>query len=250
MVELLRPFLLRICILLGLWTSIHSYGYARVSPCISTKGPSFSCIGNLGETEAAICSDGTLAAYDRAMSWAYARGWHSIEAEERGQSSWLAQRNNCAGRKDCIFEAYHRWISALAFERAPPSNFERTGPVDIHVGEPANGRLRARKGSLAQLDDWGALFVQPIGGNWFLFRATATHAYDPRDELGPNVSTGDVTGLVHLSKATGVWVPYPHSPGSCEIRLTRMPSEGWWIDEVGYCSGIGAKLTGQYHRIS
>ena len=189
-------------------------------------GPSFSCAGQLTETELAICADPVLSAYDRAMAWAYARAWHSMAANHGGQSQWLVQRNACAGHKMCLVAAYHAWIGELDFDEAPAPNFMRTGLVDT-----------------------GELFVQSIGGDWILFRVNANHIFHPHDGLGPNVSTGEVTGLVQLSKGAGVWNSDLNSPDSCAVQLSRLPKDRWRAIERGVCSGLGATLSGIYRRL-
>ena len=232
----------------GAFVALWGHGFASTG--MQKSSPSFACAGRFTETEATICSDPVLSAYDRAMAWAFGEGWLSSEAKRSGQTHWLAQRNACADRKSCILAAYHSWIGGLDFERAPRSNFERAGYADNRGDDLLLGSLQSPTGSVTRLDDRGELFIQPIGGNWFLFRAFATHSYHPHDGRGPNVSTGDVTGLVLLSKGTGIWVSDPDSHDGCEMRLTRLAESRWRILEIGICSGLGATLSGSYRRKS
>jgi hypothetical protein len=224
-------------------------GSVFAKPSTTRNGPSFSCAGRLTETEAAICSDPALSAYDRAMAWAFARGWLPLFGKSGGQAQWLAQRNACAGRNSCIVAVYHSWISQLDFEKAPSYNFQRTGSVNNHGEDLMLGSLQSPTGSVKRLGDWGELFVQPIDSDWFLFRVFVTHSYDPHDGLGSNVSTGDVTGLVRLTKGSGTWSSDIESPDSCSVRLIRISLDRWRIIEGGLCSGLGATLTGNYLRM-
>jgi hypothetical protein len=235
--------------LLASWACAFSSATTFANPVAPKTGPSFSCAGRLMETERAICSDPALSAYDRAMTWAHARGWLPSEVSKGRQSQWLAQRNACAGRNSCILDAYHSWISRLDFEMAPSSNFERTGLADNHGDDNLLGSLQSPSGSVTQLGDRGELFVQPMGGNWFLFRVHATHSYDPHDGRGPNVSTGDMTGLVQLSRGGGTWYADLVSPKSCSVRLIRVSPDRWRIIETGVCSGLGATSTGSYRKV-
>jgi hypothetical protein len=235
--------------LLACWAFAISSGTTFAEPAKPKTGPSFSCAGRLTETETAICVDPALSAYDRAMAWAHARGWLSSAASEGRQARWLVRRNSCAGIRNCILSAYHSWISQLDFDRAPSSNFERSELADNHGKDLILGNLQSPTGSVAPLGDRGELFVQPMGGNWFLFRAFATHSYDPHDGRGPNVSTSDVTGFVQLSRGSGTWYSDLEAPDRCSVRLIRVSPDHWRIIETGACSGLGATLTGNYRGL-
>jgi len=237
---------MKFCMMLCLWVFPHPISFARTASEMHGSRPSFSCSGQLSATERTICSDGELSAYDRAMAWAHARGWQPMETSGRGQSNWLMHRNDCSGDRRCILTAYQDWIGALTLEGAPAANYLRYVPINHRSGtfrsRPQQSPLRIDR----QLGDWGELFIQPIGNRWYLFRALVTHNYDPLDGRGPNVSTGDATGLVQLSKGNGEWVSDLESPGSCRIRLNNSQENEWRIEERGVCSGVGATLTGIY----
>jgi uncharacterized protein len=87
--------------------------------------PSFPCISALNPTEAAICTDETLAALDRAVATAYRNKFDGLPVESAGaldqvvrslvitQKAWLAYRDSCRGDHGCIFEAYRARKAAL-----------------------------------------------------------------------------------------------------------------------------------------
>ena len=236
----------RVLVLIGLLFLLQPNSHAHASPDMPESGPSFPCIGRLNDTERAICTDSVLSAHDRAMAWAYSHRWLPVESNGRGQTNWLAQRNNCAGQKSCILSAYHSWISALDSARAPAANFLREGPG--HSGQPDSKPLSA--GLTATSNNRAELFVVPMGSDWFMFSVLATHIHDPNDGRGPNVSTGEATGLVRLSRGTEIWVSDPVSQEGCTVSLTRLLPDRWQIKENGACSGTGTTLNGTYRKIA
>lgn len=73
--------------------------------------PSFSCGGNLSDTEAVICSDKVLSRLDSELADAYERKLESVGGRERealraDQKDWLDRRNRCRFDKGCIRRAY------------------------------------------------------------------------------------------------------------------------------------------------
>jgi uncharacterized protein len=82
-------------------------------------GPSFSCSGNLSETETVICSDDQLAQIDRELDNVYARrldkaSRDDVEALRAEQKAWLARRNRCHFDQSCIRRAYADRLNELA----------------------------------------------------------------------------------------------------------------------------------------
>lgn len=80
--------------------------------------PSFPCTGSLNATEAAICSDESLAALDRIVAAAYRNKFDGLPVESANaldelvrslvitQKAWLAHRDRCGADKGCIYTAY------------------------------------------------------------------------------------------------------------------------------------------------
>jgi S1-C subfamily serine protease/uncharacterized protein YecT (DUF1311 family) len=80
--------------------------------------PSFSCNGQLLPTEAAICSDDSLASLDRQLAAVYRSKFRSLPTYQRAdlestQRTWLTERNSCRTNKSCIRNAYEAHISRL-----------------------------------------------------------------------------------------------------------------------------------------
>ncbi len=80
--------------------------------------PSFPCTGPLNATEAAVCSDESLAALDRIVAAAYKNKFDGLPVESANaldelvkslvitQQAWLAHRDRCGADKGCIYKAY------------------------------------------------------------------------------------------------------------------------------------------------
>ena len=87
--------------------------------------PSFSCASALSPTEAAICSDDSLAALDRALATAYTNKFDGLPVESGNaldevvwslvmtQKAWAAFRDSCGNDRACIRKAYLARIAAL-----------------------------------------------------------------------------------------------------------------------------------------
>jgi uncharacterized protein len=88
-----------------------------VSPA-KAANPSFACTGALTPTEKIICSDDTLAAFDRTLATAYRNKFDGLPVESAdalqevvqslvmSQKAWLAHRNACGADSVCIYKAY------------------------------------------------------------------------------------------------------------------------------------------------
>jgi uncharacterized protein YecT (DUF1311 family) len=91
----------------------------------ATADPSFACTGALNPTEAAICSDESLAALDRIVATAYKNKFDGLPVESADaldevvksliitQKAWLAHRNSCGADRGCIYKAYATRKAAL-----------------------------------------------------------------------------------------------------------------------------------------
>ena len=210
-------------------------------------GPSFSCAARLNATEALVCRDGELSAYDRAMAAARARTWRSSGYGWQGQRDWLARRNACGADRACILDLYRRWIEGLEIESAPRSNFVRVvspGPD----GEMILGTLQSPTGEVKSLDEDAGMFIHPLGGGWYLFRGSSIYTYDPHDGRESNVSTGEATGLVHIVRGKGLYRADPDIEHGCTLHFTQLPRGRWKVEEEHACSGLGATMTGIYAR--
>jgi uncharacterized protein len=90
----------------------------QTTPCADAAEPSFPCTGSLNATEAAICSDESLAALDRVVAAAYGSKFDGLPVESANaldelvksfvitQKAWLAHRDRCGADKGCIYKAY------------------------------------------------------------------------------------------------------------------------------------------------
>ena len=91
--------------------------------------------------------------------------------------------------------------------------------------------------------------IKPLGEDWYLFEATATHVYDPRDGLGANASTSEARGLVRIVGGKGSFISDPEDPNSCRIDFAQLARGAWkLVEKDGSCSGIGSSLTGTYRK--
>ncbi|RJG05947.1 hypothetical protein D3870_07875 [Noviherbaspirillum cavernae] len=100
-------------------------GSAPVSAAASAgSGPSFDCAKAATAVEKRVCGDTSLAALDRAVANAYAKGmspkseWADSDktSERANQRAWIAERNACAKQKDvkdCATSAYQRRLAVL-----------------------------------------------------------------------------------------------------------------------------------------
>ena len=103
-------------VLLLLWQS--------ASPAAAATA-SFPCTGALSPTEAAICSDDSLAALDRALATAYKNKFDGLPVESGNaldevvwslvmtQKAWAAFRDSCGNDRVCIRKAFQARIAAL-----------------------------------------------------------------------------------------------------------------------------------------
>jgi len=111
-----------------------SYIEQQLQQQSSSRGPAFSCQGELSQAEAAICQDGALAALDQKLDAVYRQALHKadgrmqpvLKAEQRG---WLKGRNECWKAEEpdqCIERAYRMRTAQLQAQYRLVKNF---GPV-------------------------------------------------------------------------------------------------------------------------
>ena len=210
------------------------------------QGPSFRCTGTLSPTEALICSDVELSAYDRAVAFAYSHKWYPQDQHRRDQLAWLKDRNACGGDRSCVLSAYSVWVGGLSILDYRGDSLTRTDDVPRNADDLILGTLQSPTGEVKPLGDSGNIMIQPVGGGWYLFGAIAEHFYDPHDGLGPNVSTAESGGMVRIVGGKGTYADDPADPNACAIEFTKLSNGGWRLDENGQCGGVGATLSGVY----
>lgn len=212
-------------------------------------GPSFRCDGALTPTERLICGDAELSAYDRAVAFAWSHKWRPQYPEWASQAAWLRLRDECGAERQCVLETYRGWIRGLSFldsDRAGEA-LMRAGDAPSDGSDPMLGTLQSPTGEVKPLGDSGGLFIHPLGGDWYLFAAQASHFYDPHDGLGANVSTSEAGGgLIHLVRGSARYDEDPSAEIACRLDFTRLPEGGWRLDEDEGCSGLGSTLSGIY----
>jgi hypothetical protein len=209
--------------------------------------PSFRCGAGLGPIPRMICGDSELRAYDRAMALAISTRRRSGSPGAADQRRWLDNRNACPDRV-CVLDDYHDWFDDLDRWRGLGRPLARRGPPPKDGSDLMLATLQSPTNRVDSLGHSGALTIRPVGGGWYLFRATATYAYDPHDGRGANVSTSDAHGLVRIAGGTGRYVENAASKERCRIAFTRLPRGAWKLVEEGPCSGLGSSLTGIYRN--
>jgi len=214
----------------------------------AAEGPSFRCTGSLSPTEALICGDSELSAYDRAMAFAYSHKWQPDHPDWADQKAWLVRRDACGRRRGCVLDLYRAWIGGIAAPDYYGASLSRIGDVPADGSDLMLGSLQSSSGKVAPLGDSGDLSIRAVGGGWYLFKATAAHFYDPDDGRGANVSTSEAMGLVHLDKGKGVFTEDPEMPKPCAVAFTKLPNGKWQLKENGNCSGVGSTLSGTYAK--
>lgn len=166
--------------------------------------PSFACARATSYAERAICGDSELAAYDRAIARLYraSGGGRAV----RAQREWLAERDRCRD-PDCLFDRHQGRLFELATEGVFPARSLRS-----------------------QTDRDADLALAPIGGGWFMFRATDLWVYPG----GDNANTAETAGIFRLQGTTGEYRPRD----GCRIRFDRLPRGRWRLTERRPASGI------------
>jgi uncharacterized protein len=100
----------------SIWSAVLAL-LASALPAVAAT-PSFDCSGMLTPTEMVICSDGSLAALDRAVANAYRNKFDGMPIESANaldevvkslvitQKAWMAHRDACGTDRTCIYKAY------------------------------------------------------------------------------------------------------------------------------------------------
>jgi len=234
----------RLALLIALLPIAAASGQAPAS-MQSATGPNFRCTGPLTPTESLICGDAELSAYDRAMAIARTRPRQAPMWNSEDQRTWLHQRDACGRQRSCVRDAYRDRLDELIPFPARPS-LRRTAMFRPDGSDLMLGSLQSPTGRVRRLGDTGELHIQPIGGEWYLFEAMATHLYDPHDGLGANVSDSGAVGVIHLDNGRGTFVQ--DAERGCSIGFTRLRRGAWRLVETGSCSGLGSTLSGIYGR--
>jgi hypothetical protein len=236
----------RLALLVALLATSAAIGQTPGTMRIAT-GPSFRCAGSLTSTESLICRDAELNAYDRAMVIARTRTRRARTSNGEGQRAWLHQRDACGSQRSCVRASYRDRLNELTPFAAGPS-LPRTAMFRRDESDLILGSLQSPTGRVRRLGDDAQLQIEPLGGEWYLFEATATHLYDPHDGRGANVSDSEAVGVVHLNNGSGRFVEDPAEREGCSIRFTRLRRGVWRLVETGSCSGLGSTLSGIYGR--
>ena len=191
-----------------------------------TIGPSFSCKGALSPSEAAICGDPELAAWDRAVARIYRAGIKTTDIDPSDQRQWLSRRDECRADQACLLRVYREWpgfdVAATGIGRV----YERTG----------TGRR-----------DPASLEIMPIHGDWYYFSLIALHQQtdDPA-----STNTGVYSGVVRLVSGIGTY-DEGSEEYSCRFQLERERS-GWSISTFGQtpkCGGLNVFVDGNYRPV-
>lgn len=193
----------------------------------SAFAPSFSCAGQLSPTEAAICKDPELAAWDKAMGRLYRLVDKEWELPPARQREWLARRDACGANRVCIRDAYRNWPGFAANVTGVGTEFHRQGT------DP---------------DDSADLEVLPIFGGWYYFSIVAMHVQNA--EMG-TVHDGMASGLVQITSTRGTFDPSPSEDYACRLHLERIDARHWSVEEFGErtsCGGLNVYLSGDYVR--
>lgn len=186
--------------------------------------PSFACTGNLTPTEAAICADPELAAWDRAVAKVYRVQRKSSDALPRDQRQWISRRDECVADHACLKAIYREWPGWDSMASGFGINYERLG---------------------TRPKDPGYLEVLPIYGGWHFIRIDALHIQNARTG---GVNTGEWSGLVELRGGKATIDDSPGKDYACRFHLEQI-RRGWSIEEFGdrtQCGGLNVSLSGTY----
>ena len=96
-------------------------GSAFVIDYVKQTGPfktSYDCTKTTQEVELAICYSVAVSALDLELAELYHQQLYKVSAEKKvqlreEQRNWVAQRNRCSLRVDCLTELYHKRIAEL-----------------------------------------------------------------------------------------------------------------------------------------
>ncbi len=187
--------------------------------------PSFACGPKNSPTEAAICSDPELAAYDRAMALAYRRMPAAIRATQR---AWLAERDRCSDVpkiKVCLRREYiDRLLTAGGIFGT--SQRPKQATVPTYLRSPEDGP--------------GVLSLLDVGGGKFVYHLSATF-FSEASPGHPEEISGDTFGVIQMNNGVGHEV----ATHECDFTLRRQ-GDGWLISGAGTCLGMNNNPDGPY----
>jgi hypothetical protein len=187
--------------------------------------PSFPCGPTNSPTEAVICGDPELAAYDRAMAVAYRRMPAAARARQR---AWLAERNQCSDTpkvKVCIRLKYtERLLTAGGIFGT--TERPKQASVPTYLRDPKGGP--------------GVLSLLDVGGGKFVYHLSATFLSETYPGHPEEIS-GDTFGVIQMENGVGREV----ATHECDFTL-RGQSDGWLISDAGACLGMNNNPDGLY----
>ena len=187
-----------------------------VALALATSVPSFDCGKASSNVERMICDDELLKQSDLAVSKAYrAAARRRVARSTAEQAAWLSRRNRCRDAA-CLLRSFDERLSILL-------------PL-AKIGKPLRGG-----------EYGGALWVLPLGGNWYAFSVAAV--YDP-----PGGVTFDAAaaGTFRLVAGKAERRPFDDRDG---WSIHRLESGVWRIrclPTETSCGGINVTLDGDY----
>jgi uncharacterized protein len=205
-------------------------------------GPSFRCDSALNPAEQLVCGDPELSAYDRALAAQYSSKPASA-ARRRAQRAWLAERDGCGARRDCIIDAYRRGLSLTNLLAKAETLSRKVAPPD---GADLLLQYQSPTRTITPVSDDAVLRIRSLGRGLYAFEVSALYVYDPHDGRGVNASDGGTEGFVYLRNEEGHFGGNADIPGECAVDFTRLPDGAWKLVDTAACGGVGATLTGIY----
>ena len=192
---------------------------------VPSAKPSFSCSGRVSPTEATICADPELAAWDRAIAKIYRLTDRSDPGIATRQSAWLSKRDRCGAKRTCVLAAYHTW----------PGFAEQVSGVGLSLHRQGTDPA-----------DPADLEVMQVYGSWFYF---SIQALSIRDAEAGNVHDGSIAGVVELHGGAAKFDQALGDPYACRFRIVRKGPRDWTIDHEeaqSACAGMGVYFAGDY----
>lgn len=211
----------------------------RPQPAPVATAPSFSCSGNLSQTESVICSDDLLSRLDVELAASYASKVDGQRVNEQAatralQRDWLSRRESCGADKQCIRREYSGRLDELAANGAPnlPATAIRPPPRAQPSNEPVSTTVLGHNGSTVEMLTRPNHQVEmryagvrpglPVEEGTVLFRGTISD----RGELagtayvfkrGCPAAGYEVSGWQMESRIVLNGAAPSHAPGSCSI---------------------------------
>jgi hypothetical protein len=188
--------------------------------------PSFNCGPKNSPIEAAICGDPELAAYDRAMAFAYVRMKPAARATQR---DWLAERNRCSAARKIM----------VCIRRSYTDRLLMDGGIFGTLKKPESAAVPTFLRS--QEDSPGGLSILDVGGGKFVYHLWATFYSYANDPDHPQEISGDQFGVIKMSGEVGRDIATP----VCDFTIKRH-ANGWVISDAGACLGMNNNPDGTY----